>query len=268
MTGSLQNPAEGPPPLALPESVDSSAQPRLWGFWMTLLLSLAIMGVYVVLQLVVGIVLFVFRFAVDSTIDPMAYAQQLEDDGLYLALATLLAAPAGLAFIALFTGPARGIPCGDYIRLTRPSARALLSWTALAVAFMVSSDALRLALGMPLVPDEVVAWYQSAVSPPLLWFALVIAAPAFEESFFRGFMLRGFAASSIGPWGAVVLTALFWALLHIQYDLFGVATIFVFGLMLGAAQLRTGSLYVPLAMHALNNAVSTFETAWVASHSP
>lgn len=57
------------------------------------------------------------------------------------------------------------------------------------------------------------------------------------------------------------MSAALWAAIHVQYDLYGMATIFVFGLLLGAARLSTASLLVPLGMHALANLFATIEAA-------
>ena len=47
--------------------------------------------------------------------------------------------------------------------------------------------------------------------------------------------------------------------LALQYDLYGVATIFVSGLLLGYARLKTGSLYPTLFLHGLMNLIATVE---------
>ena len=62
--------------------------------------------------------------------------------------------------------------------------------------------------------------------------------------------------SFLKPLGAVVVTSVLWALLHLQYDVYGIFTILLVGLLLGAARIRTRSLVVPLALHALNNRLS------------
>jgi membrane protease YdiL (CAAX protease family) len=59
----------------------------------------------------------------------------------------------------------------------------------------------------------------------------------------------------------VLLTTVAWASLHIQYCLFQISTIFLVGLTLGYARIRTGSLAVPLAMHAVNNLLATLEAS-------
>ena len=95
----------------------------------------------------------------------------------------------------------------------------------------------------------------------MIWVAVIIAAPLFEETFFRGFLFKGFESSFMGPIGAVLVTAGLWAVIHLQYDAYGMASIFLFGLLLGAARVFTASLLVPLGLHAAASLVATIEVA-------
>jgi membrane protease YdiL (CAAX protease family) len=105
------------------------------------------------------------------------------------------------------------------------------------------------------------AAYQSAGFAPLLWLALVVAAPLAEEVFFRGFLFQGVRHTRLGASGAVLFTSFAWALVHVQYDSYEISTVFVLGLILGVARLRTNSLYTTIAMHALVNLLATLEVA-------
>jgi membrane protease YdiL (CAAX protease family) len=109
--------------------------------------------------------------------------------------------------------------------------------------------------------------YATAGSMPLFWLAIVVAAPFLEELFFRGFMIEGLRLSWLGPVGAVLITSGLWAMIHIQYGPFEIVGIFVNGLLLGAAMLKTRSLWVPFSMHALVNLIATVEVAIVSASS-
>ena len=91
------------------------------------------------------------------------------------------------------------------------------------------------------------------------WLLVGLWGPAVEEIFFRGFLFKGLKFSKIGPVGAVLLTSLAWAMFHTQYDLYGITTIFVGGLILGLARLQTNSVYIPLIMHSLWNFIATMQ---------
>ena len=93
--------------------------------------------------------------------------------------------------------------------------------------------------------------------------AIVVAAPVFEELAFRGFLLEGLRRGPLGDAGAVIVTSFAWAAVHLQYDVYEIGTIVVFGLILGAARLAGGSLWVPITMHVLVNLVASVETAIV-----
>jgi uncharacterized protein len=88
--------------------------------------------------------------------------------------------------------------------------------------------------------------YETASVAPLLWVALIAAAPLFEEVFFRGFLFEGFQHSKLGPIGTVWLTSLGWTVLHLQYGTYELGTIFVLGILFGVARLKTRSIYHPL----------------------
>lgn len=59
--------------------------------------------------------------------------------------------------------------------------------------------------------------------------------------------------------GAIVLSSLIWAPLHLQYDLYGILMVLVLGLLFGYARLKTNSVYIPIAMHALMNFIASME---------
>jgi membrane protease YdiL (CAAX protease family) len=89
-----------------------------------------------------------------------------------------------------------------------------------------------------------------------------VATPVFEELFYRGFVFEGIRASWLGGWGAVVITALLWTLIHQEYDSLEFAAMFITGLMLGVARLRTGSVPLTIVMHMLHNLIGSADIAW------
>jgi membrane protease YdiL (CAAX protease family) len=125
--------------------------------------------------------------------------------------------------------------------------------------FVALSDSITLALGRPIVPEVMVKVYQSADSPLLLILAMVILAPLTEELFFRGFLFEGLLASRLGPIGAVLLTSAAWSVVHAQYDLYGIATIFADGLLLGVIRWKTGSTLLTMVLHGLANLIAALE---------
>ncbi len=89
----------------------------------------------------------------------------------------------------------------------------------------------------------------------LLILTLVIVGPIAEEVLFRGVILPRLSPL-LGAGLATVLTSGLFAVLHLQYG-FGVHVVFLYGLMLSWARLRTGGLSAPIVMHMVINALAT-----------
>lgn len=247
---------EAPPPLPTSES-------RPWGFWMTTGFTVAIYGIYIVIQTGIGVIMAVLWSVRQGGADPSAYAEDLINNGLFVAVATLVAGPLCILVTLALAHFRKGITLRDYLALRRPPILQFIGWTVLTVVVLFGMDSVRIAVGEPLVPEIVVAWYETAVLLPVLVLAIVVTAPVMEELVTRGFMYRGLAASRVGVPGAIVLTSLFWAALHFgQYNLLNTGMIFLFGLILGGARATSGSIYLPLFLHALNNGISTFQIAY------
>lgn len=107
-------------------------------------------------------------------------------------------------------------------------------------------------------PDEsMVRMGRSTDVPLLLFLGVAIGAPLVEEFIFRGVLWRGWRDSRMGMVGTLTMTSLLWASLHVQYPAVIICYIFVLGLLLGWAREKTGSLWVPVWMHAVNNGLAT-----------
>ena len=131
--------------------------------------------------------------------------------------------------------------CGAFLGLRAIDARSIARWSLALIACVAVSDSITIAIGRSVVPEFMTAAY-SSVNPVLLFAALVFAAPLSEEIFFRGFVLGALESSGLSLVFAGVLSSLAWAAMHTQYDLYGIATIFLMGLLLAAARAKTGSL--------------------------
>jgi membrane protease YdiL (CAAX protease family) len=58
----------------------------------------------------------------------------------------------------------------------------------------------------------------------------------------------------------ILLTALLWALVHVQYDWFVIAQVFCFGVLLGWLRWASGSTVLTMLMHGLINFEGMLET--------
>jgi membrane protease YdiL (CAAX protease family) len=230
-----------------------------WGPWATIGLSLVVLVVFVLLQVFTGLVLFFVNMLGDPAFDAQTYLAGLENDGFLLASATTVSALLTTGLIVVLVRRRRGPSVRDYLRLEAVGVRTALVWLAATLALVAASEGLTLLLERPVVPDFMLQIYQTAGVLPLFWLAIVVMAPLFEEVFFRGFLFAGLERSRLGGLGAIVVTALAWAAIHVQYDLYGIATIFVLGLLLGAARLKARSVLLTIGLHATINLIASLE---------
>ena len=247
------------------ESISSSTSTvARWGFWGTCLWGLLIGVVFVVLQTVTILVgAFVrspngFSPSEPGFEDLIAAAAE---NGTLVSIATLITAVVCCGLIAGVVKLKKGATVGEYLSLGGVEGRTWLNWLGATAVLVVLSDLTTTALGRPVVPEFMTALYATAQPVWLLWLALVVGAPLFEETFFRGFLLAGLKASALRPAGAVVATSVLWSLMHLQYDAYGILTVFAMGLLFGMARIRTGSLLVPMGLHAAVNLTATIQAA-------
>lgn len=227
-----------------------------WGFAGTLIWGVLVAILYMVVQTFTIIVY--ARFSYGSISDDVLAAMGTDATALSLAtIATLFICGLAVCGAIKLKKNANVI---SYLAIHKIGAPEIRYWSLVTLAFIVASDALTFLLGRPIVPGFMADVYDSADYLWLLVLALVVAAPIFEELFFRGFLYAGLSASFVGPVGAIILSSLGWAAIHLQYDVYGMVTIFVGGLMLGFARLKTNSLFVPMVMHSIMNVVATIET--------
>jgi hypothetical protein len=232
-----------------------------WGFWGTLVWGIVVMGVFAVLQLVAFSAIIGMTHGEVSATQAQALFADLKDSGFVLAVCTIVTTLGCGGLLLVVIKLKRGAILREYLGLTPLPISEWSSWMVAAFVLAGLLDCLTIVLGRPLIPEFMSLAYASADPVWLLWVALVLAAPLFEELFFRGFLLAGFRASFLGPIGAVVLTSASWAAIHLQYDAYDMSTIFVMGCVLGAARLQTGSVLLPIGMHVLHNLIATTEAA-------
>jgi len=236
-------------------------QPGRWPFWRTLGWGLVVMTVSTLVQslaiVAAGAIDLVRLHRTFGSLT--SFYQLLAGDaasGDVLVTTVIVSDLACVAAILLIVAFKR-LPARDYLAAYRVRVPVLLKWAGvLFVYVMLTSGAATLFhidFGGAVMGDILT----DSDRPWLFWIAVVVAAPLFEEVFFRGFLFRGFEASFLKVPGTVVLTAILWAALHIQYNAYGIAFIAGAGILFGLARARTGSLLVPLALHAGMNLAET-----------
>ena len=235
-----------PPPLPL-------ISPRPWGFWATMGWTLVIAFAFIGAQLVAGIVIGLVN-------QDLGTREEIDTNGMVLAIITCLAAPVAVGLCVLFAFLRKQFPLKNYLGIKWIEAREIRRWCIGVLVLILASDALTSFTGRPIVPDFMLEVYDTAgYAMPILWFALIVAAPLSEEFLFRGFLFTGLKHSRLGGTGAVLATALVWASIHLQYDFYGMTTIFVAGIFLGLARLKTDSIWLCIILHGIMNLIATLE---------
>jgi len=239
------------------ESIEPDDRTPFWSPLATMGWGFLILTAFLIVQVASVIVWSAMRTAAGT--DPGNLAAELAAAGDLMMVAALLSSAIGIALVFVGLAVGKGIRPRIALALRPPSTRSVVMWLGIIAAMAAASDALTSLLGKPIVPEFMSDLVQNTSSAPLLWFTIIVAAPIFEEVFFRGFLLEGLRRGSMGDAGAIVLTSLSWASIHIQYGLYEIGTIFVFGLAFGLARVGSRSIWVPIAMHMGINLVATLE---------
>jgi len=238
-----------------PEYPARDSEPTPWGLSATL----GFAALIILANFLCGIMATAGYVAATQSPDLKMDPSQLVANGTLVTLSILLSAPLVFGLTFLFANFRKGPTIKDYLGFHEVDWKNIVKWLLILVIFATASDLVTLLLDRPIVQDFMSSIYSTATSKPLLWTAFVVAAPVSEEIFFRGFLFYGILNSRLGPRGAIVLSSLIWAPLHIQYDLYGILTVLVLGLLFGYARLKTKSVYIPIAMHALMNFIASME---------
>jgi membrane protease YdiL (CAAX protease family) len=253
----------------VPDTEPPPQTPRLWGAWATIGLGLAIGLLFLAAQTLAIILLAVVKLASGPVPDVVDYIYGLASNGLAVSLASIASAVVGTAFIVLFVRIRGNKSVAGYIGLRRVSLKTVLLSVLGFVLVFIGISALEIlfntltgasssdSVNTSFMTDT----YATAGWLPLLWVAVVVFAPVFEEAFFRGFLYVGLERSRIGVAGTIIFTSLVWAALHMQYNLIGMATIVIMGIVLGIIRRTTRSLWPTIIFHSLWNFTALLLTA-------
>jgi uncharacterized protein len=226
---------------------------KVWGLAATL--------AFAVLAFVLGQALGIAALTAIKPFDPL----RVDSDGTALAIVTLIANPVQTVTLIL-AARLTGTDILAYFGLVLPSWRAAAVSVAALVAAIILGDALTLAIGHDLVPPFQLDIHRSAQADGALvwlWLALIVVGPVGEELMFRGFLFRGLVHEPRDSLPGILVIALIWSLLHIQYDWVGAAMVFAVGMLFGYVRLYTGSILLVIFLHILLNLESVGETVVV-----
>jgi CAAX protease family protein len=195
---------------------------------------------------------------------PMVKLPDFSGDGIAVALIIFVSTPIQLALLVAFARR-RGGNAATYLGLTLPRRSEVVFGIVAIVALIIAGDAISWLLGQNIVTpfqNDIFRTAETAGFLPLLLLLIAVAVvtPIGEETLFRGFLFRGWLQQPRDAWAVIVITALLWAIIHVQYDWYVTGQIFAFGLLLGWIRWCTGSTVLTILLHALINLEGMLET--------
>jgi membrane protease YdiL (CAAX protease family) len=237
----------------------TNTQKGPWGPWATLALFLVVIAGIVAAQTMAAVSYAVIVAPEPSEAALTRIVAEVGGDGLFVSLNEIVTSLVALWLTVSFVWFRRGPLVRDYLALQAPQNATILAWLTVGVSFLLLTDGLIHLSGQSPVPPWMLKVWASHQSLPLFIAATVVMAPVMEEVVFRGFLFAGLERSRLGPGGAVVLTAVLWAVIHTQYELVYVLQIVGAGLLFGFARHRTRTVTVPILMHAFANGLALIE---------
>ena len=130
----------------------------------------------------------------------------------------------------------------------------ILSWSVVAALGAIIPSAW-LQEQMPELPNFAEQEFDTILGTPWGYFVIGLMAPLSEEIVLRGAILKELLKSEkLSSWTAIAISALFFALVHMNPAQMPHA--FIIGLLLGWMYYRTGSILPGVAYHWANNSVA------------
>lgn len=243
----------------------STKPPRIWGFWGTLIWSAALFGIMVAASIPAVIIYLLLTQRGNDISDAQLAA--LAGDGIMVGLGSICTMVPLVVVVWIAIRIARH-RFTDYLCLVRPTRRQVMFGMIAILALLAMLNGVAWLTGNPLTPQVVIDALVSARMQGALWFlmlAVLISAPVGEEIVFRGFIYRGLSESWLGPWGAVFVSALMFAVIHTQYTLYYLGEVFAIGVILGLARMLSGTTVLPMLMHMVHNAAALLQAHWLSS---
>ena len=250
----LASQAPSVPRDATPEIAADKPPPQPWKFWGTMLWSVAMAATFIVVATMWLLALATWIYPhPQGTADSFGALLRSHQGPALAGFAVAAACTFGVLTLAVRLS---GVGMRAYLGLVAPRPRDLGAGLAGLLAIYVAFWLASYLAGHP--PLRYVAdLYREARADGallILLFGVVVAAPCAEELLIRGFLYGGWAASRLGPTGAIALTSLVWTFLHTQYDWLILTELFCIGLLLGWIRRRSGSTIATMMLHAVQNA--------------
>ena len=225
----------------------------VWGPWQTTGLGFAIFLINTATQAVVLIALAAREYALNPDLGILTVVTSLTTNGFLISMAVIFSGIVGIVVVFVFIRARRRTSIREYLALNPITKRQVLIDLAIVAGLIALLELVSSLTGQSSDTGFNLQVYKIADPLVLLWIAFIIFGPAFEEVFFHSFLFAGWLRSRLGPIGTIAVTSSSGALLHIQYNVYGLVQILIIGIALGMTRYKTGSLWSPVLMHSVLN---------------
>lgn len=243
------------------------ALPKLYGKTTSAFLLLFLLLAFFVVQLIS--VVLALPFLPDelatSHVDIFTKFLMAADNGTTLAVSVVFNA-IFLIGLCWLTIKAKGGDVGHFLSLNHlPKWRWVGMFVSVLMVFVLISETLSQWLGIDAL-EFMRPLYDSANPKWLLILSVTVLAPIYEEVLFRGVMWSLVAQQFAKPVHAFctasLVSSVLFAVVHLQYDAYGMVTIFMLALLFSLARVMSASLWLPILLHICNNSLSMYQLTY------
>jgi uncharacterized protein len=166
-----------------------------------------------------------------------------------------VAVPLLTILIPLAVAKLRGFDVRELFGLHRPRPRVFILFIVLWIVWMAITELILQSLGLGSSP-----WKTYPMTILVLRvLAIGVVGPIAEEFIFRG-LAFGKLVPKIGVWPTIIGVGILFGLIHFGASWGHVAFICLDGILFGTARHKSGSVYTPMAMHAMGNLLSIYQS--------
>ena len=195
-------------------------------------------------------------YSVEMFEDPV-FQQEIQAlifNGDLVALEALWSGGIGLALILLTVLVWKKSNAPIFLGMNLPRPIVLLKWIGMFILLGAVVEVITRSSPM-FKSDFMVKVLSTSTNDVLLFLGIALMAPLFEEFLLRG-LLFGSVRHIADEHVTVAVTAGVFTLMHMQYNWAIMLLILPMGVIFGYARSRSGSIWVPVVLHILNNSAS------------
>lgn len=192
-------------------------------------------------------------FNLDVLSDPSMQQQmnELMENGDVIAEVTMWSGIVCSAAVLILVGIWKKSNITEVLAIRAAPVQQFAKWLGIFILVMAGIELLGLILP-DLHSDFMDKVMRSVTDKAGLIIGVGIMAPVFEELLLRGLLLHSVRRISTEHI-AIAVSAFVFTILHLQYEVLIMLLILPLGVVLGYARTRTGSIWVPIVLHIVNN---------------